>query len=195
MKKHTLFVQVLAFSCFWGSAGKVIQAQSVDSLQKELAYWRKRPAEWKAYKTAHLEAKARQAQTLDSIQNHRVFLVKLQELYDTIAERTEKADSLIPLYEAQKKALLREKKRKKHHLTFKIQIQMVQKHELDAFALPHTTLSIEQIGKSKRYLMGKFKHYEEAQAWVDVLVNGGASAYIVAYKNGERLSNFLEYLD
>lgn len=171
------------------------EAQSLDSLQKELAYYRKHPTEWKAYKATCLREKQNHAKHLDSIQANQDMKYKLQELYDDFAGRKEQADSLITLYEAKKNALLSAKKRQKHKLIFKIQIQMAQKHELDAFALPHTALTIEHVGKSKRYLVGKFRRYEEAEALVDVMRNGGASVYIVAYKNGERLADFSAYLD
>lgn len=171
------------------------EAQSLDSLQKELAYFRKHPAAWKAYKISRLQEKENHAKQLENFQTHQTFRLKLQERYDEMAERNEQADSLLALYQVQKKAILSAKKRQKYKLSFKIQIQMAQKHELDAFALPHTALSIEQVGKHKRYLVGKFERYEEAEALVEVMRNGGASVYIVAYKNGERLTDFSSYLD
>ncbi len=180
---------------FWVGAGKVCCAQTPDSTLKELAYWRKHPAEWKSYKATCLQKKQAHEAYLDSLRAYKDHRQKLQEFYDKIAERIERADSLLPLYEAQKKALIREKIRQKHNLTFKIQLQTAQKHEIDAFELPNTALTIEQAGKQKRYLVGKFRHYEEAQAFTEVLRNAGASAYIVAYKNGIRLNDFSAYLD
>ena len=43
-------------------------------------------------------------------------------------------------------------------------------------------------------MLGSFQVYEEAQALAEVLRNGGAKAYIVAYKNGHRIANFSAYL-
>jgi hypothetical protein len=167
-----------------------------EALKKELAYWLKNPAKWKAYKASVEAQKGNHARYLDSMKGITDFRVKLQEMYDEVADREEKADSLTALYLAQKKAIHTNKKRKQNQLIFKVQVQMASKHEIDKFVYARTALTIEPAGKDKkRYLIGSFRVYEEAQAFAEVLRNGGASAYLVAYKNGKRLQNFSEYID
>jgi|GEM_PF-3017724 len=171
-------------------------AQNEDSLKCELAYWYKHPLEWKVYKLKLAQAKENYTKHLDSVQNYKAFRLKLQEEYDRIADRVERADSLAILYAAKKKAVLMAQNRRKHALTFKIQIQTARKHELDAYLLPNTNLSIEKMENGqKRYMIGNFKVYEEAQSLAEVLRDGEARTYIVAYKHGKRLQNFAQYLD
>ncbi len=192
------FKNTLAFSLYFifFCLSITSHAQTSDSTKQELAYWYKHPAEWKAHKNDLLKKKEFHKKQLDSAKSFQVFRHKLQETYDNIADRAEIADSLTLACIGQKTALLKQKSRDKHNLIFKIQIQLAKKHELDAYALPNTYLTIEKIDKGqKRYMLGKFNIYEEAQAFIEILRNNGATVYLVAYKNGHRVQNFAQYLD
>lgn len=178
------------------SINNTVFAQKTDSLKQELAYWYKHPNEWKAYKRALLQKQQDYQKHLDSVKSYKKFLHSLQLIYDGIADRVETADSLINLYTGQKQALLKQKKRNKHHLVFKIQVQLAKTHEIDVYALPNTMLTIEKIEKGqKRYMIGVFAIYEEVQSFAEILTNAGAKVYVVAYKNEHRLKNFAEYID
>lgn len=188
-------ISLACLLCFYAN-----YAFAQKTIEQELAYWYKNPKEWKAYKQQVsqqiLQQQQEQERHLESLKDQHKYRVKLQEMYDEILDRIDVADSLTRLYQGKKQAIHIAQKRNKHGLIFKIQIQLAQKHELDKFSRAYTNLTIEPTSNGKkRYLIGNFKIYEEAQALAEVLRNGGASAYLVAYKNGRRLDDFSEYLD
>lgn len=180
----------------WLLSLAIAHGQTADSLKKELAYWYKHPAEWKTYKQQIAAQQANHAKHLDTLKSYQNFKEKLQEMYDLIADRAERADSLIATYTGIAEALRKKQTRQRHGLTFRIQIQTAKDNPIDKYATANTQLTIERASKtSKKYLIGEFKVYEEAQAWAEVLRNAGTPAYVVAYKKGQRLANFTAYLD
>ncbi|NJL13818.1 MAG: SPOR domain-containing protein [Microscillaceae bacterium] len=187
MKKLTL---LLVFISFVGNVLAQKNTFQKASLDSEIKALRKNPAQYKALKEEDRYLK-------QEVATHRLVLEQMRDEEARAKSRLLEQDQQIAL-------LRQEINQLSMRLTspsiassakayFRVQIGAYRNAKLATALAENTRFFIEDHpNQMKRFLLGNFTSYWEAQKLVDKLKKEGAQAFVVGYLNNTRLANLKE---
>lgn len=173
----------------WGQEKLPLGPEELVKILNDLKSMKKNPVVWKQHKEQNRQL-TQQVKTkinkLDSLKDH------FDELADYEEEQLDKLDSLKTTY-----WYIKGKKRKEAGgIAFKIQIGVYKKHPLDRFQRrKNSFFSIDYLYGKRKYMLGNFSSYGEAQKFNTLLKRMGANTYIVGYKKGRRVKSISSLID